>query len=257
MDMMETFIQKIGALLCCLLFVSVAAIAQGGDKPGDGKTGNQANTTKSEQGDPLSGKFEGVARSSSLGDIPVTLELQNQAGKISGKLESPHGVGTIKEGTYDAGRLAIKFDFGGDDGIITGQLKGDAITGDWSVGGVGGALELKRVATAASKAPTGPVPAAAMVDNISGDWEATADANGEPFPFSLKLKLDGDKVTGESSSSLGNATIKGSWVNGILTLTLDGQAGSTLLTASLKDGKLSGDFDYAKQLQGKWVASRK
>jgi len=257
MDKMGMFIQKIGALLFCLLFMSVAAIAQGrADKPGDGKTSNQPNTTQSARGDPLSGKFAGIARSSTLGDIAVTLELQNQAGKISGKLESPHGVGTINEGTYDAGRVAIKFDFGGDDGVITGQLKGDAITGDWSVGAVGGALELKRVATAASKAP-GPLPAAATVDNISGEWEATADANGEPFPFSLKLKLDGDKVTGESSSSLGIATVKGSWVNGILTLTLDGQAGSTLLTASLKDGKLNGDFDYAKQLQGKWVASRK
>jgi hypothetical protein len=257
MDMMGMYIQRIGALLCCALFVSVTAIAQGSaDKPASSKTGSQANDAKSAQADTLSGKFEGIARSASIGDMALTLELQNQAGKVSGKLESPHGVGTIKEGTYDAGRVSIKFDFAGDEGVITGQLKGDAITGDWSVGGVGGTLELKRVATAA-KASTAPVAAAATVDNISGEWDATADANGEPFPFSLKLKLDGDKVTGESSSSLGGATIKGSWVNGILKLTLDGQGGSTLLTGSLKDGKLVGDFDYAGQLQGKWGASKK
>jgi hypothetical protein len=190
-----------------------------------------------------------------MGDIPVTLELQNQANKISGKLESPHGVGTIKEGSYDAGRLSIKFDFGGEEGVITGLLKGDEITGEWGVGGGGGTVELKRVAAAAAKAPAGPV--AVVVDNISGDWDATADANGEPFPFSLKLKLDGDKVSGESSSSLGQATVKGSWTNGTLTLTLNGQGGATQLTASLKDGKLVGDFDYAGQFQGKWGANKK
>ena len=248
--MMEKYFRPTAALVCCLLFASLTVVAQSGaDKTVGGKSVTQATT----QGDPLSGKFEGTARSSTLGDMAVTLELLNKTGKVSGKLESPHGVGTIKEGTFDAGKIAIKFDFAGDEGVITGQLKGDSINGDWSVGGVGGAVELKRVA-AAAKASTAP---AAVVDTLSGEWDAAADANGQAVPFALKLKLEGENVTGESSSQLGISTGKGTWKNGTLTLKLDGQSGSVMFVATMKEGKLVGDFDYNGQMQGKWIAQKK
>ena len=53
--------------------------------------------------------------------------------------------------------------------------------------------------------------------NLNGDWEAVADANGQPFPFSLTLKVDGETVTGSSSSQLGDSMIKsGTWKDGKL-----------------------------------------
>ena len=84
-----------------------------------------------------------------------------------------------------------------------------------------------------------------------------ADANGQPFPFLLTLKVDGDTVTGNSSSQLGDATVKGTWKDGKLMFQVEGQNGTINMSATVIDGKLSGEFDYAGQLQGKWVAIKK
>ena len=95
-------------------------------------------------------------------------------------------------------------------------------------------------------------------DEISGEWDAVADASGQPFPFALTLKLDGEKVTGSSVSQLGNSNVSsGTWKDGKLTVVLDGGQGQIALVAAMVDGKLSGEYDYAGQLQGKWVAIRK
>src|SRR6185312_17319105 len=95
-------------------------------------------------------------------------------------------------------------------------------------------------------APAAPV-------NLNGEWDAVADANGQPFPFLLTLKIDGENVTGNSSSQLGDATIKtGSWKDGKLAFQLEGQNGVITMSGTVVEGKLSGEFDYAGQLQGKW-----
>ena len=94
--------------------------------------------------------------------------------------------------------------------------------------------------------------------DLNGQWEAVADANGQAFPFLLTLKLDGEKVSGNSSSQLGDATIKtGSWKEGKLSFQLEGSNGVITLSATVIEGKLSGEFDYAGQLQGRWVAVKK
>jgi hypothetical protein len=121
-------------------------------------------------------------------------------------------------------------------------------------------MELKKVTPAASAAPaTAAVaaPATAPV-NLTGEWDAVADANGQPFPFLLVLKVDGENVTGSSSSQLGEATMKsGSWKGGKLVFQLEGENGVISMSAVVIEGKLSGEFDYAGQLQGKWVAVKK
>src|SRR5437867_2395229 len=95
--------------------------------------------------------------------------------------------------------------------------------------------------------------------SITGKYAGTAkgayaDAQGQPFPFTLTLKLEGEKVTGSSSSQLGTSTISsGVWKEGKLTLLLDSNNGQIGLIATLVDGKLVGDYDFAGQLQGKWV----
>jgi len=72
------------------------------------------------------------------------------------------------------------------------------------------------------------------------------------------LKIDGDKISGSSASELGNSTIsKGTLKDGNLAFQLDGGAGTIVMTASLQDGNLVGDFDFNGQLQGRWVAVRR
>src|SRR4029079_4327172 len=87
--------------------------------------------------------------------------------------------------------------------------------------------------------------------NLSGQWDAVADAQGQPFPFLLTLKVDGEKVTGSSSSQLGEANIStGSWKDGKLAFVLEGGNGAITMNGTVVDGKLTGEFDYAGQLQG-------
>src|SRR5262249_22614180 len=186
-------------------------------------------------------------------------EIKNENGKITGKIETPQGPAAITGGTYDNGKIIMKFDAGGNEGTVTATLDGDKITGKWELAGQGGGLELKRAATAAGGAaaakPAPPAPPAAGGDPISGEWDATADAGGTSLPFTLKLKLEGDKVTGTSESAQGSAALsKGSFAGNKLSFSLDTPNGAIAMTALLKDGKLVGDFDFAGQMTGKWEA---
>jgi hypothetical protein len=154
------------------------------------------------------------------------------------------------------GTLTLRFDK--DHGFV-GKIDGDKLVGEVNDGPQKFPLELKKVMPAAAAAPAAaPAAAAPAADNLNGQWDAIADANGQPFPFLLTLKVEGDKVTGSSSSQLGDSVVKdGSWKDGKLAFQLEGQNGTISMSATVIEGKLSGEFDYAGQLQGKWVAQRK
>ncbi len=194
--------------------------------------------------DTLSGKYEGVSKSAS-GDAPVTLELKREGAKITGRAVSGETVAEISEGTFTDATLTLKFV--GSAGSLTAKVDGDKINGDWVSDARKRTVELKKVVAAAA----GPI-------NLSGEWEAVADANGQPFPFTLILKIEGEKVTGSSSSQLGESVISsGTWKDGQLNFSLESANGVIAMNAVVIEGKLSGLFDYAGQLQGKWVAVKR
>ena len=214
--------------------------------------------------DELSGKYEGVAKSAALGEIPLTVEIKNDNGKLSGKLDTPQGTIMITDGSYKDGKVALKFDAGGNEGSVTAQLKDGKIVGEWSLAGQTGTLELKKAGAMMAGPPAQPahwMPAhseSMAKDPISGEWAATADVQGMSIPFTLKLKLEGDKVTGESTSEQGTAAVsKGTWTADKLSLLLDTPNGALKLDATLKEGRLVGDLDFASQFQGKWEAKKK
>ena len=202
--------------------------------------------------DTVSGKYEGTLKNTGGADEKVSLELKNDGGKISGRMMKGQNAMDIAEGSVAASKLSLKLK----DGMINAVIEGDKITGDWASGNNKGTLDLKKVvpalpATAAEAAPATPV-------NLNGEWDAVADAQGQNFPFLLTLKIDGENVTGGSRSQLGEATIKsGSFKDGKLAFELEGQSGTITMSATVVEGKLAGQFDYAGQLQGKWVAVKK
>jgi hypothetical protein len=217
----------------------------------------------------LSGTYEGmVKRPGGTAEEKVSLELKSEGGKITGR--AIHGPMTVEvsEAKFENGVLTLSFD---KDHKFTGKLDGEKLVGEVSDGTQKFPLELKKVTPAAPAAAATPAPAAAPVAaaspapaaapaafNLNGQWDAIADANGQPFPFLLTLKVDGENVTGGSSSQLGEASIKtGSWKDGKLSIQLEGANGVIVLNATVIEGKLSGEFDYAGQLQGKWVAEKK
>jgi hypothetical protein len=228
---------RLALLTLTFLLGSVAAFGQGTPAPAD----------------TFSGKYEGVAKTAGAPDEKISLDLKNEAGKVSGRLTHGTASRDVTEGTLKDGTLSLTF---GKEGSLTAKVQGDKLVGDWMTGAKKGTLELMKINPAAATAPAA-APATGPVD-LSGQWEAVADANGQPFPFALTLKVEGENVTGGSSSQLGESTIKsGTWKDGKLVFELEGQNGVISLSATVIEGKLSGEFDYAGQLQGKWVAVKK
>jgi hypothetical protein len=203
----------------------------------------------------VSGTYEGmVKRPGTATEDKVSLELKSAGGKITGHASHGEKTAEVTDGKLENGTLTLKF---GNDVTFVAKLEGDMLVGEAVHGTDKVKMELKRV-TPTAAAPAAAAPAAAGPVNLSGEWDAVADANGQPFPFLLVLKVEGENVTGSSSSQLGDATIKtGIWKDGKLVLQVEGQNGVISLNATVVEGKLSGEFDYAGQLQGKWTAVKK
>ena len=221
----------------------------------------QAATTQD-----VSGTYEGmVKRPGATAEEKVTLELKSEGGKITGRATHGDMTAEVTDGKLENGTLTLNF---GQDAKFVGKVDGDRLIGEAIHGTEKVAMELKKVtpaatpAASASAAASATAPAAAAAPaaavNLNGQWDAVADANGQPFPFLLVLKVEGENVTGSSSSQLGESTVKsGSWKDGKLVFQLEGQNGVISMSAVVVEGKLSGEFDYAGQLQGRWVAVKK
>jgi hypothetical protein len=208
------------------------------------------------QGPNVNGTYEGMVKMPNGPEAKISLELKSEGTKVTGRAKHGDKAIDITEGKLENGTITLVFD--AKDHTFTGKVDGDKITGEATDGAQKIPLELMKVAPAAATAPaTAAAPAAAAV-NLNGQWEAVADANGQPFPFLLTLKVEGETVTGGSSSQLGEASLKaGTWKDGKLVFQLEGQNGTISMSAMVVDGKLSGEFDYAGQLQGRWVAVKK
>jgi hypothetical protein len=245
-------LRKIMTLLSLVLLMATLSVAA---------PSSFSKQTTAKPADDISGKYEGVAKSDQMGDIPLKVELKNDNGKLSGKIDTPQGPAAITSGTYADGKLTMKFDAGGTEGTVTATVAGDKISGKWELGGQGGPLELKKngaVAAGDAKKDEMKPATPATGDVVTGDWDASADAQGTSIPFTLKLKLDGDKVTGSSESAQGSVPIsKGSFVANKLSVSLDTPQGAIVLTGMVKDGKIVGEFDFAGQMVGKWEAKKK
>ena len=207
------------------------------------------------QGPNVTGTYEGSVKMPNGAEQKISLELKNEGTKVTGNAKHGDRNIAITEGKFENGTLTLVFD--SKDHTFVGKVDGDKITGEAGDGAQKIPLELKKVTPAASAAPaTAAAPAAGAV-NLTGQWDAVADANGQPFPFLLVLKVEGETVTGSSSSQLGDSVVKGTWKDGKLVFQVEGQNGTINMSATVVEGKLSGEFDYAGQLQGRWVAVKK
>ena len=203
----------------------------------------------------VSGTYEGmVKRPGAASEEKVSLELKSQGGKITGRATHGDMTAEVTDGKLENGTLTLNF---GKDAAFVAKVEGDKLIGHAVHGTEKTPMELKKVTPAAPVAAA-PVAATPAAVNLNGEWDGVADASGQPFPFLLVLKVEGENVTGSSSSQLGDSTVKsGSWKDGKLAFQLEGQNGVISMSATVVEGKLSGEFDYAGQMQGKWVAVKK
>jgi hypothetical protein len=227
------------------IVASITIVVEAQNKPSD------PAGTKPATDDQIDGQYEGSARGAA-GDVHLSLELKNDQGKVSGRLVTPQGPAAISEGTFTDGKLVLTL---GSDATLTATRDGNKLTGEWVKAGEKRSIELTRVPVSMNSAANPPNTDAAT---LTGDWDGLADAQGEGFPFLLTLKIDGETVTGSSSSSLGTSTIsKGTWKDGKLIFQLDSPNGTVSMSAVMKDGGLVGEFDYNGQLTGGWVAKKR
>jgi hypothetical protein len=102
-----------------------------------------------------------------------------------------------------------------------------------------------------------PKPAA---DPISGSWEGTVELPDGAMPFTMTLKLDGAKVTGEVGSVQGAAPItEGSWADDKLTIGFTYVDGAAVqMTGVVTNGVLGGSLSYGGgQMVVTWAAKKK
>ena len=93
----------------------------------------------------LTGHYDGTATNAGE-NIAVTLELTEKEGTISGMIRSSHGDFSITKGSHDGEKVMLEFDADGEPGTLTLKAVEDKLTGDWSAGGEGGSVEVKKVA---------------------------------------------------------------------------------------------------------------
>ena len=201
--------------------------------------------TQTPTADQFAGNYKGTAKMGSR-EMDVTLEIKSANGKLSGRAVGGETEYQITSGEITGGKLTLKFG-AADPASLTLTQQEDKLVGDWIRGDQKGTVELKKIAAEPSAA-----------EYLTGQWDGTADANGQPFPFVLTLKVDGEKVTGASSSELGTSPITtGSWKDSKLVFVLDSANGQIGMVATIIDGKLVGDFDLSGQMTGKWAAVKK
>src|SRR5437868_1691846 len=167
-------------------------------------TGQQLSTVQPSAQGSLTGKYEGTAKDST-GETKVNLDLVDESGKFSGTFATQLGIFKLVKGQMANGLLSFELEITKSrvpprpSPRLSLRLKDDKLVGTLWDGAKTSDIELRK----------------AVKDEISGEWDAVADAQGQAFPFTLDLKVEGGKVTGSTSSELGTSTVSsGTWKDG-------------------------------------------
>lgn len=205
--------------------------------------------------DKISGDWDGTVEAVGT-KVAFKLNFKLEGEKLTGTVESGHtGAGTIS-GTLKNGKLNFTATFAKHESIsFKGELKDEKISGEYTTEGRTEKWEATKKAKTESFATT---TNNTNSNDVSGDWDAFLVAQDATAPVALKLKVEGNKITGTfSSEHLGTGAIEdGTLENGKIGFTMKTPQATIKVWGVLKDGKLTGDFD-AGIMKGKWEAKRK
>lgn len=84
----------------------------------------------------------------------------------------------------------------------------------------------------------------AAADPLSGNWEGTVETPNGTISFGLKLKVEGDKVSGEIASPEGAVPLSGTWTEGKLNASFDYNGTPITMTGGVKEEVLAGEMSY-------------
>jgi len=95
----------------------------------------------------VNGRYEGTAKNAAGDILTVAFELTEKDGVMSGMIRSDHGDFTITGGSHKGEDVRLEFDTGGGpSGTILLKVAEDKMSGTWSAGEDGGAVEVKKAA---------------------------------------------------------------------------------------------------------------
>jgi hypothetical protein len=198
------------------------------------------------------------------------VNLTAEKGVLTGTIEHAQGsVINVTGSSITGDKLTLNIDMGGSPGTITGTMKGDRFEGTWTMGAESGSVIVTR-ATGQAEKPAAEKPPAdaatpakpAMVpgaDPLTGAWDGVTGNGDMSVPFTMNLKLEGEKVTGDISSEQGSVTFNpGAWKDGALSITFEFSGmGTVTMVGAMKEGKLVGTMDFGGQMQMSWAAVKK
>ncbi len=116
----------------CLVALGLAGVALAKDK--------------SLKAGPLTGTWECTSHGSSRGDMPFTLDLQQEKETVAGSVSSPIGSAELSSASFKNKMLQIQIDTDGGDYLLTANLKDGKLSGEWSHGDEKGTWEGKKQA---------------------------------------------------------------------------------------------------------------
>jgi hypothetical protein len=92
---------------------------------------------------------------------------------------------------------------------------------------------------------------------LSGTWECTSHGGSRgDMAFTLDLQQEKDTVAGSVTSPIGSADLSNaSFKNKTLEIQIESDSGDYVLTAKLKDGKLSGEWTHGNE-NGTWEGKK-
>lgn len=82
---------------------------------------------------PLAGTWDCISHGGPEGDLPFTLHLQQDKGNVTGSVESPIGGTQLSSAVFQKKTLEIRIDTPQAKYILTGKIKKNRLTGEWSV----------------------------------------------------------------------------------------------------------------------------
>ena len=107
--------------------------------------------SKNSKPGPLTGTWECTAHGGRNGDMQITLTLEQNKDVVTGSVTSPIGSSELNDATYEKKTLELHIESNPDEYILTGKLKGDKLSGEWTHGEERGAWEGSRQRPPASK----------------------------------------------------------------------------------------------------------
>ncbi len=203
----------------------------------------------------VAGRYEGTA-TTEYGPSTLSGDLRVSDGVLTGSLASSFGPLTVTGGSLTGEAIVLNVDMDGRAGTVSGLFRGGKIEGQWTLGTDSGSFSMAKVAETAGAPAAGP--SASGADPLTGDWNALMDVAGTQRAFTISMKLDGEKVTGQIGSEQGSVPFDGGWANGTLTLNISLPNGAFTMTGTLNDSKLVGTFSFGDaQFTGGWAAERR